>query len=52
MVSIDGGQNENPWKAQEMGKETAARKAHEVREGIRHFAEQLRRKVYAKGHPD
>lgn len=36
-----------------MGKEMAARKADEVREEIRQFAEQLRRKVYAgRGHPD
>ncbi len=35
-----------------MGKEMAARKAQEVREEIREFAEQLRRKVYAQGHPD
>ena len=35
-----------------MGKETTARKAQEVREEIRQFAEQLRRKVYAQGHPD
>jgi hypothetical protein len=52
MVSIDGGQNENPWKEREMGKETAARKAQEEREEIRQFAEQLRPKVYAKGHAD
>lgn len=35
-----------------MGKEVAARKMQEVREEIRQFAEQLRRKVYAQGHPD
>ena len=35
-----------------MGEEMAARKAQEVREEIRRFAEQLRRKVYAEGHPD
>jgi hypothetical protein len=35
-----------------MGKETAPSKAQEVREEIRQFAEQLRRKVYTQGHPD
>jgi hypothetical protein len=36
-----------------MGKELAAKKAQEVREEIRKFAEQLRKKVYAgPGHPD
>jgi hypothetical protein len=35
-----------------MGKEMGARKAQEVREEIRQFAEQLRRRVYAQGHPD
>ena len=35
-----------------MGKEAAAGKAQEVREEIRRFAEQLRRKVYAEGYPE
>lgn len=35
-----------------MGKETAARRAQEVREEVRRFVEQLRTKVYAQGHPD
>ena len=36
-----------------MGKETVARKAQEIREEIRRFAEQLRQKVYAEqGYPD
>jgi hypothetical protein len=35
-----------------MGKEAAAGKAREVREEIRRFAEQLRRRVYAEGYPE
>jgi hypothetical protein len=35
-----------------MGKEAVARQAQEVGEEIQRFAEQLRRKVYARGYPD
>jgi hypothetical protein len=43
----------NPWKEEEMGKEAVIRKAPEMREEIRRFAEQLRQKVYAeKAYPD
>jgi len=35
-----------------MGKEAAVQKVQEVQEEIRRFAEQLRRKVYAEGHPE
>jgi hypothetical protein len=35
-----------------MSKEAAASRVQEVREEIREFAEQLRRRIYAQGHPD